>query len=138
MLRNRDLKFHCEFIGLRVEQTDTPFTSRAARGRVLRVPIAHGEGNYFADDDTIARLERDRRVVFRYADAAGETTPEANPNGSINNIAGICNAARNVVGLMPHPERACEAAVGSADGLVVFQSVLETLSGRGAVQAAAR
>ena len=128
MLRNRDLKFHCEHVGVRVEQTDTPFTALAEVGQVLRIPIAHGEGNYYAPPETIAELEANRRVIFRYANASGETTDQANPNGSIANIAGICNAARNVVGLMPHPERACEIAVGSADGLVVFESVAKAMA----------
>jgi phosphoribosylformylglycinamidine synthase len=124
MLRNRDLKFHCEYVHVRVEQTNTPFTSRAAVGQVLSLPIAHGEGNYFADPEVIQMLESSGRIVFRYCDAAGATTEAANPNGSLDNIAGICNEGRNVVGLMPHPERACERALGSADGLVLFESVL--------------
>ena len=138
MLRNRDVKFHCEFIHVRVERTDTPFTARCTVGQTLRIPIAHGEGNYYAPPETIAELEAASRVVFRYADARGFVTPEANPNGSVNNIAGICSDRRNVVGLMPHPERACEAAVGSSDGLVLFQSVIETLSSHGAMQAVSR
>jgi phosphoribosylformylglycinamidine synthase len=135
MLRNLDLKFHCEFIGIRVERTDTPFTSRCEVGQVLRVPIAHGEGNYFAPPETIAELEREGRVIFRYANAHAEVTAQANPNGSLDNIAGICNATRNVVGLMPHPERACETPVGSRDGLVLFESVVHTLTERGALHA---
>jgi len=137
MLRNRDLKFHCEHVGVRVEQTDTPFTSLASKGQVLRIPIAHGEGNYFADPDVIADLESSRRVIFRYCDARGQITDEANPNGSVNNIAGLCNAARNVVGLMPHPERACESVLGSADGRVLFESVLAQVAAHGGVQTAA-
>jgi phosphoribosylformylglycinamidine synthase subunit PurQ / glutaminase len=137
MLRNRDLKFHCEHVGVRVEQIDTPFTSLAARGQVLRIPIAHGEGNYFAEPDVIADLESSRRVVFRYCDSRGETTDDANPNGSLNNIAGICSTARNVVGLMPHPERACESVLGSADGLVLFESVVSRVAAHGAVPTAA-
>jgi phosphoribosylformylglycinamidine synthase I len=127
MLRNRDVRFHCEFVGVRVEQTDTPFTRACRAGDVLRIPIAHGEGNYFAPPDVIAALERDRRVIFRYATADGDVTAGANPNGSANNIAGICNEARNVVGLMPHPERACELALGSRDGLQLFESVVDSL-----------
>jgi phosphoribosylformylglycinamidine synthase len=138
MLRNRDLKFHCEFVNIRVEHTDTPFTSRASVGQVLRIPIAHGEGNYYAPPDELARLEARRGVIFRYTTPDGRTTDEANPNGSIEAIAGICNEARNVVGLMPHPERACESALGSADGLVLFESVVQTLTSRGAVGAGAR
>jgi phosphoribosylformylglycinamidine synthase len=133
MLRNRELHFRCEFVHVRVEQTDTPFTSAAAPAQILRIPIAHGEGNYFAPPDVIERLERNRQVVFRYVDAAGTPSDEANPIGSVNNIAGICNEARNVVGLMPHPERACELAVGSADGLVLLQSAVR---GLGAASAA--
>ncbi len=133
MLRNRDLKFHCEHVHVRVEQTDTPFTSRASRGQVLRVPIAHGEGNYYAEPEVVSELEASGRVIFRYCDARGQITDAANPNGALNSIAGICNARRNVVGLMPHPERACEAALGSADGLVMFESVMRALSSQGAV-----
>jgi phosphoribosylformylglycinamidine synthase I len=136
MLRNRDLKFHCEHVSVRVEQTDTPFTAAATRGQVLRLPIAHGEGNYYADPDTIAALESSRRVVFRYCDASGELSEAANPNGSVRSIAGICSERRNVVGLMPHPERACESPLGSKDGLVLFESVLRALSSAGAVQSA--
>jgi phosphoribosylformylglycinamidine synthase len=128
MLRNRDLKFHCEHVWVRTEQTDTPFTQRATRNQVLRVPIAHGEGNYFAEPAVIDELEASGRVVFRYCDANGQVTDAANPNGSRNNIAGICNEARNVVGLMPHPERACEAVLGSADGRVMFDSVIAALA----------
>ena len=124
MLRNRGLHFRCEHVHVRVEHTDTPFTTAARPHQVLRIPIAHGEGNYYAEPDVLERLERNRQIIFRYVTAAGEVTDEANPNGSVHNIAGITNEARNVVGLMPHPERACELAVGSADGLVVFESVL--------------
>jgi phosphoribosylformylglycinamidine synthase len=138
MLRNRDLKFHCEVVGVRVERTDTSFTGLCSRGQVLRLPIAHGEGNYYAPPEDLAALEAAGRVVFRYATADGEVTDAANPNGSLNNIAGICNEGRNVVGLMPHPERACEPAMGSADGLVVFESVVHALSKQGSLQAVAR
>ena len=134
MLRNRDLKFHCEHVFVRVEQTNTPFTLRATRGQVLRLPIAHGEGNYYADPATIQALEDTGRIVFRYCNPAGETADEANPNGSLHNIAGVCNETRNVVGLMPHPERACEAVLGSADGLVMFESVVAALADQGALQ----
>jgi phosphoribosylformylglycinamidine synthase len=137
MLRNRDLKFHCEHVYVRVEHVDTPFTVSAAEGQVLQIPIAHGEGNYFAGPDVIADLERSRRIVFRYCDAQGRVTDEANPNGSIANIAGICSEGRNVVGLMPHPERACEPVLGSGDGLVLFESVLASLSADGALRASA-
>jgi phosphoribosylformylglycinamidine synthase len=136
MLRNRDLQFHCEHVHIRVEQTNTPFTARAQRGQVLRIPIAHGEGNYFAEPETLATLEREGRVVFRYCTRDGEITDAANPNGSANGIAGICSEARNVVGLMPHPERACESALGSDDGLVLFQSVIASLEAQGALRTA--
>jgi phosphoribosylformylglycinamidine synthase len=127
MLRNRSVKFQCEQVYVRVDQTDTPFTAACRPGQVLQMPIAHGEGNYFAPPDVIARLEANGQVVFRYTNAAGEVTDEANPNGSAAAIAGLCNERRNVVGLMPHPERACESALGSADGLRVFESAVESL-----------
>jgi phosphoribosylformylglycinamidine synthase subunit PurQ / glutaminase len=127
MLRNRDLKFHCEHVHVRVEQTGTPFTALASAGQVLRIPIAHGEGNYCAAPDVLDALEASGRVVFRYCDREGRVTEEANPNGAARNIAGICNEARNVVGLMPHPERACEPVLGSADGRLLFESVVSTL-----------
>ena len=127
MLRNSGLKFHCGQVHLRVEQIDTPFTSACRQGQVLQLPIAHGEGNYFAEPDVLARLERNRQVIFRYTDAAGRTSGDANPNGSAAAIAGLCNEARNVVGLMPHPERACESILGSADGLVIFESVVQSI-----------
>jgi phosphoribosylformylglycinamidine synthase len=132
MLRNRDLKFHCEHVRVRVEQIDTPFTCRAARGQVLRIPIAHGEGNYYAEPAVVTELEASRRVIFRYCNANGEITDDANPNGAVNGIAGICNAGRNVVGLMPHPERACETVLGSADGRILFESVIAQLAVHGA------
>ena len=136
MLRNRDLKFHCEHVTVRVEQTDTPFTARAARGQVLSLPIAHGEGNYYADTAVVRELEGSGRIVFRYCDADGHVTDASNPNGSVHNIAGICNEARNVVGLMPHPERACESPLGSADGRILFESVVSVLSAHGALRTA--
>ena len=124
MLRNRSLKYQCEHVFVKVEQTDTPFTNACRPGQVLRIPIAHGEGNYYAEPDTVAQLERRRQIVFRYTDAEGTATDASNPNGSVANIAGLCNEQRNVVGLMPHPERACELALGSADGLILFESAL--------------
>ena len=136
MLRNRDLKFHCEHVWVRVEQSDTPFTALARPGQVLRIPIAHGEGNYYADPEVLQQLEASRRVVFRYCDAQGRTSDAANPNGSANGIAGICSESRNVVGLMPHPERACEPVLGSADGLVLFESVVSVLAANGALHSA--
>ncbi len=132
MLRNRDVQYHCEHVWVRVEQTNTPFTNRAAAGQVLRIPIAHGEGNYYAPPDVLARVEDEGRVIFRYVTAQGEVTDAANPNGSLHNIAGICNEGRNVVGLMPHPERAVEAMTGSADGRVVFESMIAAAAEGGA------
>jgi len=128
MLRNRSLKFQCEHVFVRVEQPDTPFTVACRPRQVLRIPIAHGEGNYYAEPDVVERLEKNRQVVFRYTTADGEATPAANPNGSLNNIAGLCNEGRNVVGLMPHPERACELAIGSADGLVILESAVKAVT----------
>ena len=127
LIRNRDLHFICEYVRIRVENYETPWTNAAVTGTVLRVPIAHGEGSYTADPATLAELNRNRQVLVRYVDARGAVTPEANPNGSLENIAGICNAARNVFGLMPHPERACDPRLGSADGRIIFQSALAHL-----------
>ncbi len=132
MLRNVGLRFVCRPVYLRVETTNTPFTLAAQPGQVLRVPIAHSEGNYFCDSETLRRLEREDRIVFRYATAEGRILPEANPNGSLANIAGICNEGRNVLGMMPHPERAVEAALGSSDGLVVLRSMVAALARAGA------
>jgi phosphoribosylformylglycinamidine synthase len=125
MLRNRDLKFICRPVHLRVENTDTPFTNACRPGQVLEIPIAHMEGNYFADADTLDEIERSRRVVFRYATPGGEITDAANPNGSLRNIAGIMNREGNVLGMMPHPERASDVLLGSRDGLLVFQSLVQ-------------
>jgi phosphoribosylformylglycinamidine synthase len=127
MLRNKTVKFVCAHVNIRVEQTDTPFTCTARKGQVLRIPIAHGEGNYFAGPDVLAKLEANRQIIFRYVTQAGDVTEEANPNGSIAGIAGLCNEARNVVGLMPHPERACESSLGSADGLVILESAVQSI-----------
>jgi phosphoribosylformylglycinamidine synthase len=125
MLRNRELKFLCEHVYVRVEHTDTPFTMSCRPKQVLRLPIAHGEGNYFTTPDDLRKLEQNRQIVFRYVNAAGEALDEANPNGSIDSIAGLCNETRNVIGLMPHPERACELSLGSDDGLVMLESVIK-------------
>ncbi len=127
VLRNAGLRFICRHVYIRVENTDTPFTCAAKPGQVLKIPIAHSDGNYYCDAATLADLERNRQVIFRYTTADGRVTPEANPNGALANIAGISNRERNVVGLMPHPERAAEAVLGSADGLVVFRSMIDTL-----------
>jgi len=133
MLYNRSVKFQCEQVYVRVEELDTPFTCTATLGQVLRIPIAHGEGNYFAPPDELDLLEANRQVLFRYCDVEGAVVDAANPNGSARGIAGLCNKQRNVVALMPHPERACESAMGSADGLVVFESVIAQLRSNGAV-----
>lgn len=130
MVRNRSVKFVSRHVHVRVEHTDTPFTASCSKGQLLELPIAHGEGNYFADPETIGELETQRQIIFRYTDAAGEVSDAANPNGSINNIAGICNRARNVAGLMPHPERACEPSLGSADGRAVLQSIVNHFAQR--------
>jgi phosphoribosylformylglycinamidine synthase I len=126
LLRNASLQFRSMPVTIRVEQTATPFTGAARDGQLLTMPIAHGDGRYTADADTVARLEDDGNVVFRYVNAAGDPTEDANPNGSMGNIAGIANPARNVVGLMPHPERAVDPLLGSSDGLVLFESLLVT------------
>jgi len=128
MLRNAGLRFRCLPVHIRVEQTDTPFTCAARRGQVLEAPIAHNEGNYYCDAETLAGLERDRQILFRYTTPDGREEAAANPNGSLANIAGICNRERNVAGLMPHPERASERELGSADGLVIFRSMAEWLA----------
>ena len=129
MMRNSGLRYICRHVHIRVEQTDTPFTNAAKQGQILRIPIAHNDGNYNVDETTLAELEKNRQVIFRYTSADGSDDAAGNPNGSMANIAGICNRERNVAGLMPHPERAVEAALDSADGLVVFQSMIEALVG---------
>ena len=128
LMRNTGLRFICRHVHIRVETTATPFTSAARTGQVLRIPIAHADGNYVCDDATLAELQRQGLIVFRYCAPGGSLDPAANPNGSLDTIAGICNLERNVLGLMPHPERAVEAALGSTDGLVVFRSLIESLS----------
>ena len=128
MVRNDRIKFVSRMVPVRVEQTDTPFTAACASKQVLQMPVAHGEGNYYADPATLAGIETNRQVVFRYADTAGEVSTASNINGSLNNIAGICNRQRNVVGLMPHPERASEAQLGSADGRVILASAVKALA----------
>jgi phosphoribosylformylglycinamidine synthase len=127
LLRNRDLKFISKFIHIRTVNNRTMFTSELADGEILRIPIAHGEGNYYADPEIIKALEDNDQIVFRYADAEGTVCDEANPNGSCNAIAGIVNAAGNVLGMMPHPERACSAALGSTDGIGIFRSLVRSL-----------
>jgi phosphoribosylformylglycinamidine synthase subunit PurQ / glutaminase len=126
--RNAGLRFICRQVHIRVENNETPFTAAAKPGQVLRIPIAHAEGNYFCDEATLAGLERNSQIAFRYTTPDGREEAAANPNGSLANIAGICNRERNVLGLMPHPERAVEAALGSSDGLVILRSLIESLT----------
>ena len=128
LIRNRDLHFICEHVNVRTETSDSPFTNELTKGDVLRIPIAHAEGNFVCDDATLDELQRDDRIVFRYCDRDGNVTPEANPNGSRDNIAGICSSGRNVLGLMPHPERACEDLLGSSDGRDIFRSLAAILA----------
>jgi phosphoribosylformylglycinamidine synthase len=125
LIRNRGLKFRCEHIHVRVETTASPFTNACRKGQVLRIPIAHGEGSYFAEPSVIEQLKREDRILLRYCTKDGAITDAANPNGSLDNIAGICNERRNVFGLMPHPERASELLLGSEDGKLIFDSILQ-------------
>jgi phosphoribosylformylglycinamidine synthase subunit PurQ / glutaminase len=127
LLRNQSLHFVCQPAWLRVETAETPFTSKLKSRSVLKMPVAHGEGSYFAEDRIIDLLESKKQVVLRYVDESGDPTPEANPNGSVNNIAGICNEGRNVVGMMPHPDRAWDRKLGSEDGKLILGSLAETL-----------
>ena len=128
LIRNRDLHFICEHVHVRVESTDTPFTNDIKKGLVLSLPIAHAEGNYVCDDEALAELQNEDRIIFRYCDESGEASSASHPNGSRDNIAGICNRDRNVLGLMPHPERACEELLGSSDGRDIFRSLAATLA----------
>jgi phosphoribosylformylglycinamidine synthase subunit PurQ / glutaminase len=127
LVRNRSLRFVCDLVTLRVEVPDSAFTHGFADGSLLRMPIAHGEGCYFADGETLRELNQNRQVIMRYSDDHGRVVLEANPNGSIENIAGICNREGNVFGLMPHPDRASDARLGSADGVKIFQSMMQTI-----------
>ncbi|MEO5720736.1 MAG: phosphoribosylformylglycinamidine synthase subunit PurQ [Chthoniobacterales bacterium] len=128
LVRNRSLRFVCEMATMRVEVANSPFTIGCAEGTLLRLPVAHGEGCFFADKKTLGELNANRQVLLRYADANGKIVPEANPNGSLENIAGICNRERNVFGLMPHPDRACEERLGSADGAMIFRSMMQAFA----------
>ena len=130
LMGNRGLRFICRFVHVRVENTDTPFTQDCTPGQVLKMPIAHIGGNFFAEAETLAGLNRQNRVVFRYCDAEGRLTPESNPNGSLEAVAGICNREGNVLGLMPHPERAGEPLLTSTDGLFIFNSMLKSAVGK--------
>ena len=136
LIRNRSLQFRCEHIHLKTLTTDSPFTNQIPSDKLLRIPIAHGEGCYFADEETLARLKANNQILWQYCNAQGEVTDQSNPNGSLWNIAGICNDRRNVGSLMPHPERACEPLLGSADGRLVFESLIHALEGRQTARAA--
>jgi phosphoribosylformylglycinamidine synthase subunit PurQ / glutaminase len=127
LMRNVGLKYVCKPVHVRVENVDTPFTNTCLQGEVLTIPIGHMSGNYFCDDETLAALHRDKCVVFRYVSAEGQVNPQANPNGSRDNIAGICNPDRNVLGMMPHPERSAEIELGSTEGFKIFQSMMGAL-----------
>jgi len=128
LTQNIHLQYRCQWVNLRVENNSLPFTSKAEKGQVLSIPISHYEGSYFADESTVNELEANNQVVFRYCTASGEGTWEANPNGSLHNIAGIVNREGNVLGMMPHPERACEAIVGGTDGIPIFQSIIDQIA----------
>ncbi len=130
LIRNKDLHFACRHIHIKVENNQTPYTSELETGEVLSLPIAHAEGNYVCDDATFAELESENRIVFRYCDQNGELTDESNPNGARSHIAGICNEKGNVLGMMPHPERACEELLGSNDGRDIFRSLTNTIAGQ--------
>jgi phosphoribosylformylglycinamidine synthase subunit PurQ / glutaminase len=127
LMRNAGLKYICKQVHLRTETIDSPFTNQLARGQVLQIPIGHMEGNYFCEQEELRRLESEDRIAFRYATPAGEITPEANPNGSLGNIAGVLNQGRNVLGMMPHPDRSSEQLLGSADGWKIFASMMEAI-----------
>ena len=128
-MRNSGLRFICKHVNIRVEETNSPFTCAAQKGQILRIPIAHSDGNYTCDEATLAELEKNHQVLFRYTTPDGKDDAAGNPNGSTANIAGICNRARNVAALMPHPERAVEEVLDSNDGLVIFRSMIEALVG---------
>lgn len=136
LIRNRDLQFHCEQVFLKTANLDTPFTRQIPAHAILKIPIAHGEGCYFADDTTLATLKAGNQILWQYCSATGELTEGANPNGSVLNIAGICNDRRNVAGLMPHPDRASEAILGSTDGRFIFASMIAALERKSAAKAA--
>jgi phosphoribosylformylglycinamidine synthase len=138
LVRNRSLQFRCEHVFLKTATSNSPFTNRIPPGHLLRIPIAHGEGCYFADETTIAWLKTNDQILWRYVDAQGQATETANPNGSLDNIAGICNERRNVAGLMPHPERASESILGCAEGRLIFESLIHWLGVSGAPQAKLR
>lgn len=128
LMRNAGLKYVCKPVHIRVENADIPFTNTCRENEVLCIPIGHMEGNYFCDEGVLQELQRDRRIVFRYCDSSGNTSAEANPNGSLDNIAGICSVGRNVLGMMPHPERASETALGCTDGFKIFDSLTQVMA----------
>jgi phosphoribosylformylglycinamidine synthase len=136
LVRNKSLQFRCENVFLKSPTADSPFTNKIPAGKLLRVPIAHGEGSYFADAETLGQLQANHQILWQYADATGALTEGANPNGSQLNIAGVCNARRNVAGLMPHPERASEKLLGSDDGLLIFQSMIAWFENQAKAKAA--
>lgn len=136
LVRNRDLQFHCEYVFLKAATTQSPFTSQIPAEKWLRLPIAHGEGCYYADETTLARLQANQQILWQYCDQQGNLTDRANPNGSLLNIAGVCNERRNVAGLMPHPERACERILGSEDGRLIFEGMIAALEDASRAQAA--
>jgi phosphoribosylformylglycinamidine synthase I len=130
LMRNQQLQFRCEWVSLRVEKTNSPFTGALTTNQVIRIPISHGDGNYFADQNTIQELENNHQVVFRYVNDSGAISHEANPNGSINHIAGITNKTGNVLGMMPHPERAVEHIIGGEDGKLIFESIIQSIQSK--------
>jgi phosphoribosylformylglycinamidine synthase I len=128
LMRNAGLKYICKQLHVRTETSDSPFTNALTERQVLEIPVGHMEGNYYCDPQTVATLERDRRIAFRYSTPEGAITPEANPNGSLGNIAGVLSEGRNVLGMMPHPDRSSERLLGSSDGLLIFQSMVAALT----------
>jgi phosphoribosylformylglycinamidine synthase len=131
LLRNKNMKFICETVTVRVENANTPFTNLCREGQVLNIPIAHGDGNYYVDEETLREMEKNNQIVFRYCNPDGQVVEGQNPNGSLKNIAGICNRERNVLGMMPHPERCVEKVMNNEDGVVVFESIINYLKGGG-------
>lgn len=127
LIRNSHLQFRCQWVNLRVENEDSVFTREGNKGQVVEIPISHGEGNYYADSETLERLENNDQVLFRYCDQKGYVTPDSNPNGSVSNIAGIVNETGNVLGMMPHPERCCDELIGGVDGKFIFESIISSI-----------
>jgi len=130
LMQNNHLQYRCQWVDLRVENASLPFTSKSGKDRIIRIPISHYEGSYYADEATLQKLEANKQIAFRYCTPSGEITVDANPNGSLNNIAGIVNESHNVLGMMPHPERACEVMVGGLDGNLIFESVINHMAGK--------